>query len=77
MDVKAGTTVGFATVLGGAVGAILGFFVGEVVDFKRPGQMAMALTAVGALTGAFVSGSFVAPSPPATSTATSAPQLIK
>jgi uncharacterized membrane protein YeaQ/YmgE (transglycosylase-associated protein family) len=67
MDVKAGTTVGFVTVLGGAAGAIAGLVVGELANAKHPGNVTAAFGAVGALVAAFVAGSLVAPTPVSTS----------
>jgi hypothetical protein len=74
MDVKAGTTVGFVTVLGGAAGAVAGLVIGELANAKRPGNVTAAFGAVGALVAAFVAGSLIAPTPPATaSTALTGP----
>jgi hypothetical protein len=72
MDVKAGTTVGFVTVLGGAAGAVAGLVVGELANAKHPGQIASAFGAIGALVGAFMGGTMVAPTP--TSAAMVAPK---
>jgi hypothetical protein len=63
MDINGGAKVGLATVLGGGAGLVFGFFVGEILDVKRPGQMSLALAALGGLTGAMVGGTFVAPTP--------------
>lgn len=63
MDINGGAKVGLATVLGGGAGLVFGFFVGEILDVKRPGQMSLALAAIGGLTGAMVGGTFVAPTP--------------
>ena len=62
MDVKSGTTVGFVTVVGGFSGAIAGFVLAEVFNLKKPERLTQAAAAVGALTGAFVGGTMVAPS---------------
>jgi hypothetical protein len=75
MDVKAGTTVGFATVVGGLGGAIAGFFLAEAFYLKHPDRISTAVAALGALTGAFVGGTIVAATPPASTTASTAPQL--
>ncbi len=63
MDINGGAKVGLAAVLGGGAGLIFGFFMGELIDFKRPGQMATAMTGVGALAGAIIAGTFVATTP--------------
>lgn len=70
MDVKAGTTVGFVTVLGGAAGAVAGLVVGELANAKHPGQIASAFGAIGALVGAFMGGTMVAPTPAASAALT-------
>jgi len=70
MDVKAGTTVGFVTVLGGAAGAVAGLVIGELANAKRPGNVTAAFGAVGALVAAFVAGSLMAPTPPASTALT-------
>ncbi len=62
MDVKSGTTVGFVTVVGGFGGAIAGFVLAEVFNLKKPERLTQAAAAVGALTGAFIGGTLVAPS---------------
>jgi hypothetical protein len=64
MDVKAGTTVGFTTVVGGLGGAIAGFFLAEAFYLKNPDRITQAAAALGALTGAFVGGTLVAATPP-------------
>jgi hypothetical protein len=65
MDVKAGTTVGFATVVGGLGGAIAGFFLAEAFYLKHPDRITAGVAALGALTGAFLGGTIVATTPAA------------
>jgi hypothetical protein len=64
MDIKAGATVGFATALGGLGGVMLAAFMGSLLD-RKSGEMMVGVGAAGALVGAFVGGTIVAPTPAA------------
>ena len=65
MDVKAGATVGFITVLGGVGGAVVGTLVDALVSTpsREGGKVVVLSTALGALAGAFLAGTVMAPTP--------------
>jgi hypothetical protein len=74
MDVKAGATVGFATAIGGLAGYMFGAFFGSLAG-RDSNQLNLGIAGAGALVGAFVGGTIVAPTVASAATGTARPVL--
>lgn len=73
MNVQAGATVGFATAIGGLAGFMFGAFFGSLAG-RESDKLNVGIAGAGALIGAFVGGTMVAPTPP-TAVGTARPVL--
>lgn len=73
---NAGVQTGFATVIGGVGGYVLGLFVaGGLKESERRGLVAAA-AGIGSLAGAFIGGSLVAPGTLQQTAAANAPRRL-
>ena len=78
MNVQAGATVGFLTALGGLSGAIFGSMVGGLLETKGSSAEKMVAygAGAGALVGAFIGGTVIAPAATTTTPTAAATPLL-